>query len=201
MKSILFLLGFFSFGMSQQSFIIQNIQYNPEVSNSENLQTPCLPMGQERLSASNTPQNRTLKNECLLKIGEQEFEVNHLYALSIPEPFDENKKMIRLVCTSQELDEGVLTDEIQLHQALYAEGQKGFFLDLKKDGSAAMIRLNWEDWSTMWSGAVNEIHFEGDINEDKIKGKISTEPALSIFGKETQWWVTMDLNLKISGGW
>jgi len=194
MKSILFLFGLLSVGWSKQTPFAETVQPKLDYSYGENLPDP-------RPSASKNVQHRTAKNECLLKIGEQEFEVNHLYALSIPEPFDENKKMIRLVCTSQELDEGVLTDEIQLHQALYAEGQKGFFLDLKKDGSAAMIRLNWEGWSTMWSGAVSEIHFEGDINEDKIKGKISTEPALSIFGKETQWWVTMGLNLKISGGW
>lgn len=133
--------------------------------------------------------------ECTLDLAGETHALEHIYALRIPEPFNEHARMTRLICTETVLPEAALAEEIALVQAFHADGQRGMFVDLRDDGTALSVRLSWGDASTMSSGSVTEITFEGKIGSDQLRGTITTEPPLSVYGKEIPWRVSAEVDL------
>lgn len=84
--------------------------------------------------------------------------------LRIPDPFDDDVRITRLVCTRAPIAAADFADGSTLLNAFHANDQGGVFVDLRDDGTAISVRLSWGEWSTMWSGStIAEVHFEGEL--------------------------------------
>lgn len=137
----------------------------------------------------------------MLVIDGQMFILEHATALRIPEPFDELKRMTRIIFSQKPFDTELLEDEVAFIKALSHKKQKGVYIDIKDDGSISTVRLNWKKYSHMWSGAVTELHFEGNIVPERIKGIVYTDPEMSVFRQDIKWSVSGEVDLESTEKW
>lgn len=133
-------------------------------------------------------------DHCTLTIDGEAYALEHHYALRIPHPFDEAARFTRLICTGTPLTEDQFAAWDTLLEAFHADGQRGVFVDLQDDGSVIAVRLSWGDLSTLWSGAVWEVAFDGETGPDRLAGTITTDPLMKVFRQAVRWGIAATID-------
>jgi len=143
----------------------------------------------------------TRTDSCTLEIGGETHRLDHIYMLRIPDPFDDNVRNTRLVCTSTPLVEQDFEDWITFMRAFQADDQRGVLIDFREH-TAIATQLSWGEWSTLWtSSEIAEVNFEGTLGDKHMTGVITTDPPLTVFRTDVTWRVSATVDLEPATVW